>query len=182
MIIALTARSQAGKDTVCEIIQEMWDDTQRIAFADNVKKFTALALDITLEELEFLKNSKEEWTLFHRGITTRQLLQRVGTEAGRGLFGENVWVDLALKDIDPKKIYVITDCRFENEAKKVKELGGIVVKIWRKEADNVPSTHASETADLSAYYDYQIHNDGTKQELRETIEGLLETIALDWIG
>ena len=73
----------------------------------------------------------------------RELLQRMGTEVGRELYGENFWVDRVLSQIktyehideavtnfggevvyDGRANYVITDVRFPNEANAVQSVGG----------------------------------------------------------
>lgn len=67
----------------------------------------------------------------------RRFIQRLGTEGVRGNFGDNAWVDLAKKTIQNELSpnlggprWVLPDVRFPNEAKMVKDLGGVV---WRTE-------------------------------------------------
>jgi len=50
-----------------------------------------------------------------------KLLQLLGTEWGRVVYGENIWVDIARKRIElfmtgtGKRVAIIDDCRFKNE-------------------------------------------------------------------
>lgn len=73
----------------------------------------------------------------------RELLQRLGTEVGRELFGENFWVERVMDQIKPGENVVITDVRFTNEEKAVHEAGGRVFRITRPGV-GAANKHASE--------------------------------------
>lgn len=78
-------------------------------------------------------------------FTPRSLMQWWGTEYRRAQ-DENYWVDKALAKCDGEcLLYVIDDCRFENEAEAVRKAGGKLVRIERANAP-VPSNpdHPSE--------------------------------------
>lgn len=97
----------------------------------------------------------------------RGLLQRLGTEGGREVLGQNVWVDAAMSTLtDPDGKYVFTDMRFPNEYHAIDEAGGLVVRISRQSAALV-NPHVSETALDGVSFDRLIHNDGTIDDLRE---------------
>lgn len=84
-----------------------------------------------------------------RPQTYRELLQRVGTEAMRNQIHENVWVNALFSDyrsedsFDTKtnetKVrivpvfpnWIITDTRFPNEAKAIKDRDGILIRVNR---------------------------------------------------
>lgn len=84
--------------------------------------------------------------------------------------------------------WIITDLRFPNEAKAIKERGGIVVRVerplvqineyntGRKEVTPVES-HPSETAldhfEETGQWDHMIHNDGTIKDLIEQVQKML---------
>jgi hypothetical protein len=81
--------------------------------------------------------------------------------------GKNIWIRCMEKRITKAlkggaKGVVITDIRFENEAKLVKDLGGIVIKVVRPQINNL-HTHSSE--ELNFECDYIIINDGTIEYL-----------------
>ena len=65
---------------------------------------------------------------------TRNLLQQEGTENGRLVYGENIWIKYfdnwiqVFKTRGIKNI-ITTDCRFKNEIDYIKEQGGIIIKI-----------------------------------------------------
>lgn len=104
----------------------------------------------------------------------RRLLQLMGTEVGRMLFGENVWVDIA--DDKIAKIpgdVVITDVRFDNEAEYVRANGGEVWWIYRAGIGPVNS-HASDEIDFPV--DRIIPNNGTLEELFGEIDSLVSYV------
>ena len=77
-------------------------------------------------------------------LTPRKLLQLLGTECGREIIHPNIWANALFADYNPKfkgveydnlKEYypnwIITDCRFFNEAQVIKDKGGIVIRVNR---------------------------------------------------
>lgn len=106
-------------------------------------------------------------------MTPRLMLQLIGTEGGRQLIHPDIWVNSTLNGYNKDSKWIITDCRFENEANSVKEKGGIVIRVNSKRCNN-EDLHASETG-LDNYNDfsYVIDNDGTIEELVEQIKTIL---------
>lgn len=114
-------------------------------------------------------------------ITGRQALQRYGTEGHRDVFGPDFWVDALLPtqtlegeddayripswplnfrgplSAEPPEICAVTDCRFENEALRIKTLGGHVWEIVRPD-QVVYDDHSSEKALPINLIDEQIIN------------------------
>lgn len=190
MIIGLNGRLKSGKDTTCEIIKELYAHAERVSFADALKDSAAAALKLDRDVLEELKNLEEislriafveddsiNEDLFNRvsdwTLTFREYLQLYGTEAHREIFGDNFWVDQVLPvDIDHHdRLLVITDVRFPNEAERVKELGGVIWKIERS-TQTRHAEHPSEQ-NIDSYVDVFVSNNGTKLDLRNNVEKLL---------
>jgi hypothetical protein len=105
-------------------------------------------------------------------ISVREFLQRYGTEAHREIFGEDVWVDMLCRQIHQQKKYVITDCRFPNECRAIKDKGGSIVVIERPGTD-VEDAHASEADIPPDLVDAVIVNDGTKSDLYRALSAYL---------
>lgn len=116
--------------------------------------------------------------------TPRLLMQLIGTECGRDILTPNVWVNATMKEYKPilnkwreggKRGYpnwVITDVRFPNEVHAIEKAGGIVIRVERPGIISM-DMHESETS-LDAYdFTYKIINDGTLEDLRSKLEGLL---------
>lgn len=78
--------------------------------------------------------------------------------------------DCAKKVDNPK--WIITDCRFKNEAKAVKDHEGIIIRINRDTKSD--SIHPSEI-DLDDYkeFNYTIDNNGTMEQLIESVRTIL---------
>jgi hypothetical protein len=73
-------------------------------------------------------------------LTRRKLLQLIGTDCGRNIVHPNIWVNSLFADYYPYPIinsthcvsnWIITDMRFPNELKAVKDRGGISIRVNR---------------------------------------------------
>lgn len=102
----------------------------------------------------------------------RELLQRLGTEVGREIFGQNFWVEQALMEAGKHKRVIFTDCRFVNEADAIQLLGGKVIRITRPGVVPV-NGHVSDKGLPSTLIDCEIVNDGTLEELASKVRALL---------
>ena len=184
MLIGLNGNMQVGKDTVCQVMQSYLHDTVRMAFADKLKDSLCALLDIDREALEDMKCDPTSEIILRkkgfpkRSMTVRQAMQRYGTEAHRNIFGDNFWVEALLPMYSDARLcykdrlYVITDARFENELQRIKNFGGITVRIERP--GFLPSdAHASEVVPNSRLIDYTLINDGSLLELSDKVGRLL---------
>lgn len=112
----------------------------------------------------------------------RRLLQVLGTEVGRNMLGEDVWVnamELRIDALDREWVtlhpgressdhrIVVTGIRFDNELEMIENLGGESLYISRREALAAKATHASELSIYPSDFSCQVHNDGTLEELAE---------------
>ncbi len=181
-LIGLSGYARSGKDTAAgALLDRGW---QRKAFADKLREFL-YALDPALmtpwntgsegacHSLRPLVDALG-WEKAKGLPEVRALLQRCGTEAGRGVLGADVWVNAVLSNLTGPT--VITDVRFWNEAQRIQAAGGLVIRITRPGvgpacAPGTPSgVHTSETA-LDDYpgFDASIVNDGTPEALHAKI-------------
>ena len=142
MIVGLTGPAGAGKNLTADVIGELADGydlpaTTHVALAGPLKACAAATLGITVGELERLKLSKRKAItiragfLSRRRMSMREYLQRLGTEGGRGVFGDMFWIDQTLPlDLDHREeLVLVTDVRFLNEAERITDLGGIVLRV-----------------------------------------------------
>ncbi|MFE7479991.1 hypothetical protein [Streptomyces sp. NPDC057552] len=174
-LIGLAGAARSGKDTVASFLVEMgW---QRKAFADPVKEFLyrldiwladgeggLLPLNATVDEGGW-EVAKEEY------YEVRGLLQRCGTEAGRGLLGPDIWVDTLFKDVRTGVPTVISDVRFPNEAQAIKDRGGLVVQVCRPKQMLIDgAAHISENALTGWDFDVVLLNTGSLDDLRRSAE------------
>lgn len=171
-VIGLSGYAQSGKDTIGVALEQK--GFQRAAFADRIREGLyaldpMLAHDTRVVELvdsygwEHAKTSQPE---------VRSLLQKLGSEVGREILGENVWVDLTLKNAPDGAKIVVTDCRFENEAAAIKRLGGQMWRVRRPGYTPVNS-HPSETALDNWEFDQVFDNDGSIEQLHSKVNAAM---------
>lgn len=178
LVIGLNGVARAGKDTVAGILRDLYG-YQIASFSDILNK-SLIALNPWVIE------SSEGWLRYADTIDllgyekakeipeVRRLLQAMGTEVGRNLLGENIWVEAMFKNLPPGLV-TITNVRFPNEYEAVKARGGVVWRVDRpgfKPANN----HISDTA-LDAYsFDARIYNDGTVHDLADRVMHRLDPL------
>ena len=193
MIIGISGYARSGKDSVAEILVRE-HGFRRVAFADKLREFLLAVNPI----VEVEKDSDELWSDegFIREVLNvrvvrvsdvidwygwdrykespyndeiRGLLQRLGTEAGRNLLGENVWVDALFAGVGAGEKIVIPDTRFPNEYEAITTRGGFV---WRTERPGVApaNSHASETSLDNHEFHARISNDGTLNDLERKVK------------
>lgn len=169
-VIGLAGYAQVGKDTVANLLVEDYG-FERLAFADALRDML-YALDPMIPHHH---NTNEQYAYSRlaalvdaygwdevkvRFPEVRALLQRLGTEAGREVLGQNIWVRTAMANVKPGGRYVFTDCRFPNEAEAVKAAGGSIVRVSRTGYAPV-NAHPSETALDDWPFDFDLFNQGT---------------------
>ena len=107
-------------------------------------------------------------------LTPRLLFQLLGTECGREIIHPNIWCNTTFNSFNVTQKWIITDTRFENEVKKIKDNGGIIIKIERLNDNN--NFHQSEMCVDYLKYDYVIKNNGTINDLIEQIKEILNIL------
>lgn len=187
MIIGLMGPMGSGKDTVAQILKK-WN-FQKLAVADRLKDIVAQLfhwpreyLEGTTEETRKWRETVDEWWAKRLGmsmLTPRFVLQTLGTQAIRTNFHPDLLIASMERELD-KLIeqninVVITDLRFHNEIDMVRSKGGKIIKITRNDSD-AKSSHVSETSFLSEKPDYIISNDGSLEDLENTIEQMINTL------
>lgn len=165
------------------------------------------------------KNGISTSDLGERQMTVRQFLQKLGTEAMRDGLHTNVWVNALFADFKPNGYsapqhsallqdatplypnWIITDCRFPNEAQAVKDRGGIVIRVDRgvasltngklegyeiiadREDHFIPGSrsyfvrkegHASEVSLDTWKFDYILDNNSGIEELTLKVKEMLQ--------
>jgi hypothetical protein len=141
------------------------------SFAHKIKQIICILLGCTMEQLEdpIFKETPlgEEWWCWKivleggygthlypyslpkpkniQGLnlvkmTPRMLMQMLGTEFGRDMVHPNLWVNALMNEYKRQK-WLVTDVRFFNEAKAIKDRGGILIRVNRdftpKEGDEI---------------------------------------------
>ena len=150
MIIGFTGKAGSGKDTAADYLVSKYG-FEKVSFAAILKKMLAAA-----GMPEPSNRDDKEKLIDGLGFTWRHAAQTLGTEWGRQCLGEDVWVNLTMKSLDPNKNYVFSDVRFDNEAEAIlwqedTHTKGYVVKLNGRGVDlGGSSGHASES-DIDAF-------------------------------
>ena len=110
-----------------------------------------------------------------RAPGVRGLLQRLGTDVGRDLFGEGFWVDQAFRGLESGVSYVFTDVRFPNEVEAVRARGGVVWNVVRPGVGAV-NGHVSELALDGVVFDATVVNDGSLVDLEGKVLECLKSL------
>ena len=186
-VIALYSPApQSGKSTVAEMIRSvLWSNNKSCivySFASPIKKM----LYILLEELgikdaedRVYGNKKEEPIKLLGSKNPRYIMQTLGTEWGRQLIHDRLWINIMINKIkeSPNHTIIIDDMRFPNEKAALEALDALCInvffyKIIRPGSDYTPN-HASEGSMDDLLFDEVIINDGSISDLRKKVEKIL---------
>lgn len=175
MIIGLSGYARSGKDTVAELLVLNYG-FKRMAFADGIRD-ALFALNPILHDGHRLNEvvSMYGWEVAKAKDEVRRLLQVMGTEVGRKLISEDVWVWLLFNKIDTDERIVIPDVRFPNEAQMIKDKGG---EIWRVNRHNHSpiNNHISEHAMDNYIFERVVYNDKTLDELADEVFMIMHNV------
>ncbi len=157
-IVGLIGKKRSGKDTFGGELVNAAGFT-RVAFADPLRQ-AALDLDPIVGrpalpgELAPQRDIRLSdvvdtigWEAAKDYVPeVRRTLERFGTDSIRKL-DPDFWVRMAAEKIQSVGgPVVVTDVRFPNEADKIRELGGVVVRIIRTGQQDGPNAHQCETS------------------------------------
>ena len=174
MIIGLTGKKGCGKSTVGRIIAEDWDYGIK-SFATPIKLMLS-AMGLSSDEL--YDPAKKEEVISEFGKSPRELMQLLGTEFGRTLVSQNIWVTSLEKDLEDERNYVIDDVRFPNEAAMIRARGGVIVRVVRG-LDEDGDEHISEAGINPELINYEIRNISCyEMDLRNEVNQVLKEILL----
>lgn len=183
VLIGIAGKMGSGKDFITTtyiipyIENILKEKILQFCFADQIKVNVMTKNNINYHDLYISKSE-----------STRKLLQIEGTENGRNIFSENIWINYLTNWVDVFKNrginnFIITDVRFKNEFEFIKNNGGIIIKInapnrnhqrLYKESNgdtliyNKLKNHISECDldDISnSLYDYVFENDNDNDNI-----------------
>ena len=161
-IFLISGAKRSRNDFIGEEIEKQLEEQGQTAiilrFADSVKEILATSLDLTLDELNYLKNDEtQKVQILGNDLTMRFILQHFATEAMQRMFGKTVWRDLLIKKIKSIKKFnniIITDFRFLHENFDLPGCQKITVRVLGGEPDEHQSEH-----DLDGFeFDFTIDN------------------------
>lgn len=208
MIIGVCGWIGTGKDTVADYLVNS-HQYRRDSFAHGLKDIVAVTFGWDRELLEGRTREAREWreqvdtwwanrvNIPH--LTPRWVLQYWGTEVIRKNFHNDFWIAaLESRLRNSQDNIVISDCRFPNEIKSIKDQGGKVVWVqrgplpeWYQAALNYNAgkkkigwalgkgeleragIHPSEYAWVGTEFDAILDNNGSMDRLFEQVRNLV---------
>jgi hypothetical protein len=209
MIIGVCGFIGSGKDTIADYLVN-FHGFRRESFANSLKDAVAQVFGWDRTMLEGRTKQAREWReqvdpwwaerLNMPNLTPRLMLQLWGTEVCRRGFHDDIWIaSLENKLRNSKDDIVISDCRFPNEIKSIRNAGGQIVWVKRGELPEwydwafsvnqgefqnftwstsklrleQSGIHASETAWVGTKFDAEFDNNGSIDDLFLQIKDLV---------
>jgi hypothetical protein len=184
-IIALTGPKGSGKDTVGQLIKQMYPqyNPETVAFADPVKSAIKHIFNLGDESVysyDRLKRAtlklKDEDDFYT--IEGRRLVREIGMLMRS--YDEKQFTRYVLDTInkEPDRLWIVTDLRFDNEYLFLKQIGAKVVKIIRPSYNY--DGHITERAFDDHLVDCKLMNDGDLNYLRIRVESVMRTMVEEW--
>lgn len=139
-IIAFTGAKTVGKSTIAKALSQALQDASILSFATPLREML-WSMGV---QYEYLHNHKED-EIPSLGKSARELLCSLGTDWGRNMVDENIWVWAMSRQVEGclKEYIIIDDCRFQNEAEWIKSKNGLIFKLER-ESIEYQNDHVTE--------------------------------------
>lgn len=176
MIIGLGYAARSGKDTTAAYLCEKYGFIQE-AFATPLKEY--MGRDICGLTEKHLHGLWKEIVVPDYGMTARELLQKMG-DSMRVAVHSDFWIINMKRRIKTHKkngddLIVISDVRYINEAKMIKDLGGIMIRTNRENADKITNPEHISENEMKNYteWDHYLDNNGSYQGLYTQIDTIM---------
>lgn len=175
-LIALNGAKTVGKSTIANALAALSDDVAIVSFATPIRAM----LESMGVDQHNLNVAKEE-PIDGLGKSARQLLCSLGTEWGRQMVNQEIWLWAMRQQIqklidgaaNPEDlVIVIDDCRFANEAAWVRKMGGDVVRLIR---DGITYTgdHSSEQPLPDDLIDWEFDAGGVQNCIKNIVQFII---------
>ena len=202
MIIGISGLMGSGKDTVGSLLVQ-YHGFQSVSFASALKDAVSSVfgwerdlLEGKTEESRKFRETVDLWwskKLAIPHLTPRWVLQHWGTDVLRDKFHQDIWIlSLERKILSNENAhFVITDCRFKNELRMLRNNNALLVRIRRGEdpawfcfarqnqesmKHAFPEIHNSEYDWADFDFDFEIDNCGSYQDLVVKVNNLVSNL------
>lgn len=172
-VIGIAGRARTGKDTVANFIIAAVGG-YRYGFADPIR---AMMVPLGIDMSDPYWQARKEDTIPVLNTSARRIMQTLGTDWGRNLISEDLWVMIAAQRLmQSGHGMVIPDVRFDNEATWIRKQGGRVLHLKRESAEAIQA-HASEGGIEAHDEDMMLSNDGSLEDLQANVRALFDGIS-----
>jgi hypothetical protein len=179
VLIGVYGKARSGKDTMSDYLAARMH-LRKYAFAEPIKQMLTSVFG------PHFHTGDREQICPEAGISYRALMQTLGTEWGRAV-NPDLWVNLVAKQWNTVKDgfwspetghttgMILSDVRFDSEARWIKEQGGILIEIDRPGIEEVGiAGHASERGISPGLTNVKVHNTGDLAYLHQTLDSLMK--------
>lgn len=162
MLIGVLGKKYHGKDTIADYLCQNYNFT-KLTLAEPLKDICKTLFQFTDQQL----NSELKDVIDLRyGVTPRKIMQYIGTDILRNdiqriipNIQQNLWVNILINKIKSLEgNIVISDVRCENEILRIREEGGIIIKVVRPSVVN-DDEHETEKNIDHFEGDYEVENE-----------------------
>lgn len=145
MLVGLIGQAQSGKDSVGDYLCKSYG-FYKFSFAYKLKEACADIFELRWEQVG---TAEGKATIDPRyDLTPRTILQKVGV--GMREIYPNIWIDRLFNSLQARQVNrkVITDVRFLNEVKAIKERNGIVIRVLREDYQALKGKEAQHPSEM----------------------------------
>lgn len=178
-LIGITGKAGAGKDSLADAMVQEFGAVKH-NFALPLKQMLNVLMGWQMKDWDNreFKEAEIDWL---NNTSPRKMAQYLGTEWGRNLIDPDLWVKIAMMKYHDHAFrhsepFVIPDVRFDNEARTIRSLGGVVIRIVRPGVGAV-SAHVSEAGVNDSLIDATLMNDGTLEQFLRNALGHASAVA-----
>ncbi|GAC1529022.1 MAG: hypothetical protein NVS3B1_20520 [Marmoricola sp.] len=177
-ILGLCGRKGSGKDEAAKaLIADGW---VRMAFADPLRDMLRILNPIVrtdgLADRWAEVYDREGYDRLKQLPEARRLMQTLGTEVIRDFFGQDAWANMLLRTVanmPPATRVVVTDVRFNNEARALRAAGATIINVVRPDLGAPDDAHISEVGVAQALVDRTLWNVGSIDDLHRHVRSII---------
>jgi hypothetical protein len=178
-LIGIAGKAGSGKDTVADYLG-IDHGFHKIAFADPLR--LAAQSMFGVDRRHFIDRDLKESVHPDWGISPRRMLQLLGNDAVKPIFGPDIWIrrwSQSYNVVRHTDHVVVPDTRFDLEAEHVRAAGGVILHVTRPGAslEGEAGQHSSEKGVTFRHGDILLVNDGSLDELYGEVDMLLASLA-----
>jgi hypothetical protein len=175
-LVGISGPSRCGKDTLARMLVDKFSYQQH-SFAAPI--YAMLNTLPGLAALHSGSSTQTKETVHSRySKSPRQMLQTLGTEWGRNLVHQDIWVRILESrlefefDCELFISFVISDLRFPNEAAWIRKLGGICIRMHRQTVTALATNHVSDAGLVDDLIDMHVLNNAGIEQLNDYIPAI----------
>lgn len=152
ILIGISGKMGSGKNTVAAQMYSLFNQkgipSNVFSIAAPLKQIARDIFDVPEDLIYGDQQTKEALISFSGGMTVREILQTLGRSFRKG-FGENFLIEKCLRRVQARSTKwaacIITDVRYVNEAQAIRNEGGWLIQLTRKDPSLLFQDYISET-------------------------------------